>query len=179
MKPRWVVPATTIAVDGDEWPSPYLLNRFISDGRGKSRLFTYRFLLVLECTQNASSVSGASLDLDAARAFRNGRKLGISFAPAPTVPAPQLQARDPEQTALTFAQLKELIEQGKTDDIPNNKVIPNVLSVSLPFRHSGPRSYPFAPTPASPKLQANQRPTFERSHGKQLPLRRIITGSIV
>lgn len=30
---------------------------------------------------------------------------------------------------LSFAQLKTLIEQGRTDEIPNNKTIPNVLSV--------------------------------------------------
>lgn len=30
---------------------------------------------------------------------------------------------------LSFAQLKALIEQGRTDEIPNNKTIPNVLSV--------------------------------------------------
>ncbi|PIL29263.1 hypothetical protein GSI_09313 [Ganoderma sinense ZZ0214-1] len=77
-------------------------------------------------------VSGASLDLDAARAIRNGRKLGIDFAPAPVAPPPQLPPKDKEQITLTFAQIKELIEQGKTDNIPNNKVIPNVLSSETP-----------------------------------------------
>ncbi|KAI1790101.1 hypothetical protein LXA43DRAFT_1018334 [Ganoderma leucocontextum] len=76
-------------------------------------------------------VSGAPLDLDAARAFRTGCKLGIGFAPTPAAPAPHLQAEDQKQT-LTFAQLKELIEQGKTDEIPNNKLIPNVLSSETP-----------------------------------------------
>ncbi|KAF9781268.1 hypothetical protein BJ322DRAFT_1111983 [Thelephora terrestris] len=33
-----------------------------------------------------------------------------------------------EARTLTFAELKALIEQGKTDDIPNNKTIPNVLN---------------------------------------------------
>jgi hypothetical protein len=35
-----------------------------------------------------------------------------------------------EARTLTFAELKELIEQGKIDGIPNNKVIPNILNVS-------------------------------------------------
>lgn len=38
-----------------------------------------------------------------------------------------------EMRVLTFAELKSLIEQGKTDDIPNNKLIPNVLNVSRSF----------------------------------------------
>ncbi|KAG8215965.1 hypothetical protein J3R82DRAFT_7947 [Butyriboletus roseoflavus] len=31
---------------------------------------------------------------------------------------------------LTFSELKSLIEQGKTDNIPNNKIIPDTLNVS-------------------------------------------------
>lgn len=41
-----------------------------------------------------------------------------------------LQAAGEETGTLTFAELKTLIEQGKTDGIPNNKVIPNILNVS-------------------------------------------------
>ena len=33
--------------------------------------------------------------------------------------------------ALTFAELQALVEQGKTDDIPNNKHIPDALNVGL------------------------------------------------
>ena len=40
------------------------------------------------------------------------------------------QAAGEETGTLTFAELKALIEQGKTDGIPNNKVIPNILNVS-------------------------------------------------
>lgn len=35
-----------------------------------------------------------------------------------------------EIRVLTFAELKSLIEQGKTDNIPNNKIIPDTLNVS-------------------------------------------------
>ncbi|KAI0795555.1 hypothetical protein C8Q75DRAFT_456411 [Abortiporus biennis] len=37
-----------------------------------------------------------------------------------------------EPRTLTFAELKELIEQGKTDQIPNNRVIPNDLNPANP-----------------------------------------------
>jgi hypothetical protein len=40
----------------------------------------------------------------------------------------------PEETrVLTFSELKELIETGRTDQIPNNKAIPNVLNVGSPL----------------------------------------------
>jgi len=35
-----------------------------------------------------------------------------------------------ESRTLTFAELKELIEQGKTDQIPNNRPIPEAINVS-------------------------------------------------
>lgn len=38
---------------------------------------------------------------------------------------------DRENRPLTFAELKTLIEEGKTDSIPNNKDIPDTLNVSL------------------------------------------------
>lgn len=38
---------------------------------------------------------------------------------------------DGETRMLTFAELTMLIQQGKTDNIPNNKVIPETLNVSL------------------------------------------------
>jgi len=41
------------------------------------------------------------------------------------------QAAREEVPTLSFAELKALIEQGKTDGIPNNKFIPNTLNVSL------------------------------------------------
>lgn len=40
------------------------------------------------------------------------------------------QTAGEETGTLTFTELKALIEQGKTDGIPNNKVIPNNLNVS-------------------------------------------------
>lgn len=45
--------------------------------------------------------------------------------------APETNVHD-EARVLTFAELQELIESGRVDQIPNNKVIPESLSVSLP-----------------------------------------------
>ncbi|KAH7882892.1 hypothetical protein F5I97DRAFT_1900401 [Phlebopus sp. FC_14] len=46
--------------------------------------------------------------------------------------------REGETRFLTFAELKSLIEQGKTDDIPNNKVIPDALSEDAPSESTAP-----------------------------------------
>lgn len=45
---------------------------------------------------------------------------------------PSSNAEDGETRLLTFAELTMLIEQGKTDDIPNNKVIPDTLNDAPP-----------------------------------------------
>jgi hypothetical protein len=42
------------------------------------------------------------------------------------------QAAGDSARTLTFTELKALIEQGKTESVPNNRLIPNVLNVSLP-----------------------------------------------
>lgn len=39
------------------------------------------------------------------------------------------QATDEKNRVLTFAELKELIESGNVDKIPNNKIIPETLNV--------------------------------------------------
>ena len=43
-----------------------------------------------------------------------------------------------EGRALTFAELKALIEEGKTDGIPNNKVIPEVINDATPSQSTAP-----------------------------------------
>lgn len=43
----------------------------------------------------------------------------------------RLAAGDCART-LTFTELKALIEQGKTESVPNNRLIQNILNVSLP-----------------------------------------------
>lgn len=68
------------------------------------------------------------------------------------------QAAREEVPTLSFAELKALIEQGKTDGIPNNKFIPNTLNVSLrpkPLSHYF-RSKPQALQDAPPSESAGQ-----------------------
>jgi hypothetical protein len=43
---------------------------------------------------------------------------------------PHSNAHETEPKTLTLAQIKELIEQGRTEEIPNNKEIPHIINVS-------------------------------------------------
>lgn len=52
-----------------------------------------------------------------------------AVAPSGTPPATTSDSDGSEIRTLTFAELKALIEQGNTDQIPNNRVIPNELHV--------------------------------------------------
>ncbi|KAL7278273.1 hypothetical protein ACG7TL_008249 [Trametes sanguinea] len=85
---------------------------------------------------------GASLTMeDARRARQLGRQEPTQphgqVARASTAEAPS-DSREEEPQMLSFAQLKALIEQGRTDEIPNNKVIPNVLSSEAPSESKAP-----------------------------------------
>jgi len=51
-------------------------------------------------------------------------------------PQEQQPAQDVGQRTLSFAELKELIESGKTDQIPNNRQIPNDLHTASPSTSS-------------------------------------------
>jgi hypothetical protein len=52
--------------------------------------------------------------------------------PSEEVPPNQPQNDDDEETrVLTFAELQALLESGRVDLIPNNKVIPEVLNVNI------------------------------------------------
>lgn len=72
-------------------------------------------------TQSSSSISAASG--------------GEASRPPPEVPPQPTEDQDSETRVLSFAELKELIEQGKTDQIPHNRKIPDVINVS-PVRRS-------------------------------------------
>ncbi|KAI0744557.1 hypothetical protein C8Q76DRAFT_606262 [Earliella scabrosa] len=76
-------------------------------------------------------VAGPSITLDEAREARSSQVVtGDSHEPAATSTAVEGAKEEPQ--TLTFAQLKALIEQGRTDEIPNNKVIPDTLSSESP-----------------------------------------------
>lgn len=70
-----------------------------------------------------------------------GSALEVDDIPIPNPPlsmgasvADSSSPDDVESRTLTFAELKNLIEQGKTDEIPNNRHIPEAINVSYPLR---------------------------------------------
>ena len=73
-----------------------------------------------------------------------------------------------ENRVLTFAELKELIETGNVDKIPNNKVIPEKLNVMWSDNCNLPRSDLLFYRKLLPVSLPHQH---ERSHGKwpQIP----------
>ena len=71
-------------------------------------------------------ITGNSITIDEARDYERGDE-GQPSASASN------SAADDETRVLTFAELKELIESGKVDQIPNNKVIPEKINVRMPL----------------------------------------------
>ncbi|KAF7969662.1 hypothetical protein HWV62_26709 [Athelia sp. TMB] len=75
-----------------------------------------------------------------------GHTLSVEDIPA-TEPSPLMGSSvsedvalegDGESRTLTFAELKDLIEQGKTDDIPNNRIIPEAINDAPPSESVAP-----------------------------------------
>ena len=86
----------------------------------------YRHPVILVKGLKSCRVTGNSLTLEDALSFESSaRPVGDGRQTEQ-----HQQAAGEETGTLTFAELKTLIEQGKTDGIPNNKVIPNILNVS-------------------------------------------------
>jgi hypothetical protein len=78
-------------------------------------------------------ITGHSITVEDTRLYEESKVVPPSNTYPPSIPAtlpttPEAHGDD-EQPTLTFAQLKELIESGKTDQIPNNKHIPDILNV--------------------------------------------------
>jgi hypothetical protein len=71
-------------------------------------------------------MTGYAITEEDSRAHQNAAKTVPDSAP-PSAPE---SSSSGEPTILTFTQIKELIEQGKTDLIPNNRHIPDALNVS-------------------------------------------------
>jgi len=77
-----------------------------------------------------NKITGSSITANEAR----GYELSLS---ASTVAQQDPPATD-ETRVLTFAELKELIESGNVDKIPNNKIIPEKLNDALPSQSTAP-----------------------------------------
>ncbi|KAJ3507369.1 hypothetical protein NLJ89_g6338 [Agrocybe chaxingu] len=71
-----------------------------------------------------------SITVDEAREYEQSRGSVASASATSTTNAPV--EVDEETRILTFAELKELIESGKVDQIPNNKVIPEAINEAPP-----------------------------------------------
>ncbi|KAI0080440.1 hypothetical protein K474DRAFT_1704744 [Panus rudis PR-1116 ss-1] len=85
-------------------------------------------------------VTGSTLNVEdilsyqTANASLNGPSVSTQTAATTAVhPAASEEPRE-----LSFAELKELIEQGKTDQIPNNDLIPNQLNPDAPSQSTAP-----------------------------------------
>lgn len=86
-------------------------------------------------------IAGTSIDLDEARTAAENVADPPDVTRSVAEPSPRTaDASDEEPRMLSLAELTELIEQGKTDEIPNNRKIPNDLSVCTPLS-SLPPSY--------------------------------------
>ncbi|KAI0757191.1 hypothetical protein C8Q80DRAFT_82449 [Daedaleopsis nitida] len=82
-------------------------------------------------------MTGLSISVDDVREARRHTGGSQTFSSGSDLPATNSVAPGPhvgeeEPQTLSFAQLKELIEQGRTDEIPNNKKIPDILSSEAP-----------------------------------------------
>jgi len=79
-----------------------------------------------------SRLTGNSITMDKAREFEHSLQPTNASSIVPPIPPTSSFSPDnaDETRTLTFAELKELIETGKVDQIPNNKVIPEALNVS-------------------------------------------------
>ena len=114
-----------------------------------TKLFYFnRFAAIRKCHDfllTACRMTGSSLTPEDVRA-QNARQVDGSTSTASlnerlqpsTAQTSHLEQRESsassasssEPRPLSFAEIKELIEQGRTDQIPNNRVIPDELSVS-------------------------------------------------
>jgi hypothetical protein len=71
-------------------------------------------------------ITGNSLTIEEARQAESGNLDRALYSRSPDA-----QGHTEEAPVLSFAQLKELIESEKIDQIPNNKLIPTGLNVSI------------------------------------------------
>lgn len=104
-----------------------------------SRLFYYNRYTVKSHGDSAlptdpvDSIRGLNITVDQVRKYAPSAPPTVPShdgSSAPTAAPETAVDADGEERVLSFAELKELIEQGKTDQIPHNKKIPDVVNVS-------------------------------------------------
>jgi len=78
-------------------------------------------------------MTGYSLTVEHILEYEQALATGTLSGAIPSSGQVQIPRRDEstESRHLSFAELKMLIEQGKTDEIPNNKVVSEALNVSI------------------------------------------------
>jgi hypothetical protein len=108
----------------------------------RSRIFyfnryvtVFHLLYVPPIAHAAFRITGYSITVEDAVGYDSEQTLHTGLSPAVAdqqqQPVSVLESPSTEPRILTFAEIKELIEQGKTDQIPNNRVIPNDLNVRI------------------------------------------------
>ncbi|KAF9011923.1 hypothetical protein BDQ17DRAFT_1233143 [Cyathus striatus] len=110
------------ALDGD--PSPQVREEILR----RTRVFYF------------NKMTGCSIGMDEAREHEH-KQLGQDIQSTETLSdltPTQFKPGSEEPRVLTFAELKELIETGKVDQIPNNKVIPEGLNDAPPSQSTAP-----------------------------------------
>jgi hypothetical protein len=81
---------------------------------------------------HGASVTGNAITMDEARDFEHAQKKdGGDASPISVAPVAPDDADVEHPGVLSFAQLQALIEAGKADLIPNNKIIPEELNVRV------------------------------------------------
>ncbi|KAJ6590947.1 hypothetical protein DFH09DRAFT_1138163 [Mycena vulgaris] len=86
-------------------------------------------------------VTGNAITMDAAREYEQSQKISEAAALAgPSQDPLAANAVSPadEPVVLSFAQLQALIEAGRADQIPNNKIIPEDLNDAAPSTSAAP-----------------------------------------
>ncbi|KAJ7829437.1 hypothetical protein B0H14DRAFT_2366660 [Mycena olivaceomarginata] len=82
-------------------------------------------------------VTGHAITMDEARELEQAQRLTSPDASNSAL-APAASSDDAEPLVLSFAQLQALIEAGKADQIPNNKIIPDELNDEVPSTSTAP-----------------------------------------
>ncbi|TFK32092.1 hypothetical protein BDQ12DRAFT_701316 [Crucibulum laeve] len=92
-----------------------------------------------------------SISMDEAREYERAHRKDTSSDAQTSIDASR--ATSEETRVLTFAELKELIETGKVDQIPNNKIIPEALNDAPPSQSTAPtRRKPWEVTASSTEV---------------------------